>query len=444
MVTLISFRHSFVYQLKFEMSEKFVHKTAFWLYNLVWGAVIPMLRRNHRLAEGFGQRIFQHKAGKADIWIQAASAGEAYLAIGILKNLKPMGPTRILITSNTKQGIEILDRAIGDITQDSGKISACTAYCPFDKPSVMETAVQEIQPCVMVLLESEIWPGLLHALKKNKCKILIINGRITGKSLGRYLIWPSLWCFLRPDRILAVSKTDAERFARLFNTENTDVMPNMKFDMVGENRSSGKNPLENIFGHDKSLLVIGSTSQEEEPLVEKIILRIRQSMPGVVIGLFPRHMHRLRHWQDRLDSIEAPWILRTEIEKTGSNRTLHGKIILWDTFGELRMAYELSKAAFVGGSLAPLGGQNFLEPLSCGIIPVIGPCWDTFHWVGQEIVDQGLIRVAGTWKEVADILIENMKQPLSHEKVREASVKYMKGRQGGAALACRLIEEYLA
>ncbi|MCP4111582.1 MAG: 3-deoxy-D-manno-octulosonic acid transferase [Desulfobacteraceae bacterium] len=426
------------------MSEKLTHKTAFLLYDLIWGAIIPILRRNQRLAEGFAQRIFQQKPGKADLWIHAASAGEAYLASGILENLNPSEPTRVLITSNTKQGIEILDRAIGDIIPNTGNITACAAYSPFDKPSVIKKAARDIQPRVMVLLESEIWPGVLRTLKKNKCRVFIINGRITDRSLKRYLVWPSLWYSLRPDRILAVSGPDAKRFATLFRTENAGVMPNIKFDMVAENRSSEKNPLENILGHDKSLLVIGSVNQEEEPLVEKIILRIRQNMPGTVTGLFPRHMHRLKHWQERLDSMEVPWILRTEIEKTVSGTmNLHGKIILWDTFGELRMAYELSKAAFVGGSLAPLGGQNFLEPLTCGIIPVIGHYWDTFHWVGREIVDQGLVRVADTWREAADILLENMEQPLSREKVREASVKYMKDRQGGAAQACRLIEKYL-
>lgn len=424
------------------MSEH-IDKIAFWLYNLGWGAVIPILHLNQRLAEGFGQRKFQHRAQKADLWIQAASAGESYLARGILKNLKPLRPVRIIVTSNTTQGIEILKQTIDEITPGNKDISVCAAYFPFDKPAIMETAVREIQPRVMVLLESEIWPGLLRALKKHRCKILIINGRITSKSLRRYLIWPSLWHSLRPDRILAVSKTDARRFAKLFSTENVDVMPNMKFDRIVRTRSSDeKNPLKDILGPGRSLIVLGSTSQEEEPLVEKIILSIRQSLPEAVIGLFPRHMHRLGHWQDALDRMALPWILRSEISKVARDGS-PGTVILWDTFGELGMTYELSKAAFVGGSLAPVGGQNFLEPLTCGVTPVIGPHWEAFDWVGREIADQGLVRIAGDWKEVADVLIENMNSPLFHEKVREAALKYMENRQGGTVQACCLVEKYL-
>ena len=118
-------------------------------------------------------------------------------------------------------------------------------------------------------------------------------------------------------------------------------------------------------------------------------------------------------------------------------------MILWDTFGELTLAYELSKAAFVGGSLAPLGGQNFLEALTCGVIPVIGPSWENFAWVGREIVEQGIVRNAADWKEVADILVEAVKKSPSHEKVREAALRYVKDRQGGTTCACRLIAEFL-
>jgi 3-deoxy-D-manno-octulosonic-acid transferase len=118
-------------------------------------------------------------------------------------------------------------------------------------------------------------------------------------------------------------------------------------------------------------------------------------------------------------------------------------VILWDTFGELPLAYELSRAAFVGGSLAPLGGQNFLEALACGGVPVIGPSWENFSWVGQEIVEQGLVRNASNWKEVADILVETIERSPSHESVREASLRYIKGHRGGTEKACQAIVEFL-
>ncbi len=424
------------------MSNSPVKKAAFCLYNMGWGLAIPALRMNHRLAEGFKQRTLKHKMPPAaDLWIQAASAGESYLAWELLKGLRPARPVRVMVTSNTSQGMEILERAIDDITPNDRGVSACAAYFPLDKPTIMETAVRNISPKIMVLLESEMWPGLLAALKKYRCKTLIINGRITAKSLRRYLIWPSLWRDLRPDKILAVSEKDAKRFSVLFGREYVDVMPNMKFDRIGltQGMPYTKNPLEGILRPDTPLLVLGSVRREEEPVVEKIVVDIHRRLPETIIGLFPRHMHRIKYWKKVLDRLAIPWTLRSKIQK----HVPHGTVILWDTFGELPLAYELSKAAFVGGSLAPLGGQNFLEALTCGVVPVIGPSWDNFAWVGQEIVEQGLVRNATNWKEVTDILVETMEKSPSYEKVRETALRYVEDRQGGTTLACRLVAEFL-
>jgi 3-deoxy-D-manno-octulosonic-acid transferase len=305
----------------------------------------------------------------------------------------------------------------------------------------METAVSNICPKTMVLLESEMWPGLLGALKKYGCKILIINGRITTKSLTRYLVWPSLWHTLRPDKILAISENDAKRFATLFGSEYVNVMPNMKFDRVSraEPEPCIRNPLEKILRPGTPLLVLGSVRREEEPFVEKIIIDINRRRPKTVIGLFPRHMHRIKYWEKALDRLAISWTLRSKAK----NHVPSGTVILWDIFGELTLAYELSKAAFVGGSLAPLGGQNFLEALTSGVIPVIGPSWENFAWVGREIVEQGLVRNAADWKEVVDVLVKDMEKSPTHEQVREAALRYVKDRQGGTIRACRLIAEFL-
>ncbi|QTA90035.1 3-deoxy-D-manno-octulosonic acid transferase [Desulfonema magnum] len=427
------------------MSKSITVKTAFWLYNAGWNLAMPILRRNQRLAEGFEQRTLRENMPEsADIWIQAASAGESYLAWLLIKNLKPDCPIKILLTSNTRQGMEILARAIDDISPNDRGVSARAAYFPFDKPAIMEKAVRFVRPRIMVLLETELWPGLLSALKKYGSEILLINGRISPGSLERYCLWPSFWHSLSPDKILAISENDARRFGTLFGIKQPDVMQNMKFDRIDRADACLKNPLEKIFPSDTPLLVLGSTRQEEEPLIEKIILSIRRRHPDAVIGLFPRHMHRIEHWKAALDRMEIPWTLRSELTDKTQKSPFNGITILWDMFGELSLAYELSKAAFVGGSLAPLGGQNFLEALVCGVIPVIGPFWENFAWVGHDISKQGLVHVAGDWKAAADMLTKNMESSPPHEAVREAALTYVKNRQGGTIQACNLILQCLS
>lgn len=413
-----------------------------WLYNLGWGLVIPALRLNRRLRAGCAQRVFQrHLPPAADIWLQAASVGESYLAWELLKHLLPGRPIQILATTNTSQGLEILQRAIDAVTPNSRGLSANAAYFPFDKPAIMQKAVGHIRPKLMILLESEMWPAHLAALKKKGIKTLVINGRMTARSLKRYLLWRSFWHGLGPEKILAVSRSDADRFAKLFGPERVSVMPNIKFDRLDPDASlsDGTNPLQATILPGTKLLVLGSVRRQEEQPVEKIIIEILGRHPQLIIGLFPRHVERIKAWISILNKHRIPWQLRSKTQTA----VPEGSVLVWDTFGELANAYKLSEAVFVGGTLRPLGGQNFLEPLSNGVRPVIGPFWENFAWVGSEIVQQGLLKVAGDWKEVVEYLDEELNHPGSREDLRDAARLYMRDRQGGTAIACRVITEFL-
>jgi len=423
------------------MPQEFLIKTAFFKYGLIWKMVMPFLRLNGRLADGYDQRTLKKDMhSKADIWIQAASAGEAYLAEEIVNRFESEKPLSILLTSGTRQGLDILTSVVNALP--SGKnITAGTSFFPFDSPAIMEKAVRSINPKVMILLESEMWPGHLLALKKEGCRTIIINGRMTGKSLKKYLLWKSLWNSVKPEKIYAISDEDADCFGKLFGSEMVEVMPNIKFDRFGCDDADlfSENPLEKIITGDAPFMVLGSVREEEEPLIEKIILDILKRKPETVIGLFPRHMHRIKHWSKNLNRMNIKWALRTNT----AEQAVKGSVILWDIFGELVHAYRYSRAAFLGGSLAPLGGQNFLEALNCGVVPVTGPFWDNFSWVGSEIVNEGLLRVAQDWRGVSDALVEIMENPPSREKIISEAGKYIKSRQGGAAFACRIIETFV-
>jgi len=416
-------------------------KLASGLYNLIWSAAIPLLRFNPRLSQGFKERQLKENLPQpTDIWIQAASVGESFLAAELLRHLRFADPVKILLTSNTLQGLEAMSGTIERIQLTGNNINAHCAYFPFDKPAIMQQAVTLAHPRVMVLLETELWPGLLLALKTYGCRILVVNGRLAEKSLRKYLIWPGLWQYLRPDRILAVSEADGQRFAELFGEKYVGVMPNMKFDRIEPAEFAGRseNAIRDILPAASEFMVLGSVRRQEEIPIENMLRDLHAACPRTVIGLFPRHLSRLSFWQKRLDRLRIDYTLRSKIE----NRVPAGTVILWDTFGELSPAYGLSKAAFVGGSLAPLGGQNFLEALACGVRPVIGPSWENFAWVGPQIVDQKLVQVARDWQEARDLLIEGLKNPEPHQQIKEKAMEYFAKHRGGTLQACRLIESF--
>ncbi len=411
------------------------------IYRLAWSIAIPFLRRNQRLQHGFSQRTLQENPPVADLWIQAASVGEAFLAWEIIRKLDPPRPVRVLLTTYTSQGMEILEKVRTEALQHNGRLSVHTAFFPFDHPVLMARAVAAIRPKVVLLLESELWPGLLECCRQEGVKVLVANGRLTAGSLARYLIWPSLWRHLGPERVLAISPDDASRFAALFGKDGVEAVPNIKFDRISSQELPilADNPLAPLFSADANLIVLGSVREEEEADIIKLIRHVREKNKRIIIALFPRHMHRIHNWETMLADLGCPWQFRS----LTTEPVRDGGIILWDTMGEMLFAYQLASAAFVGGSLAPLGGHNFLEPLSYGLRPVIGPHWSNFLWIGREIIDQELVFQAKDWQEAAELLVRSASETPQREQTRQKLMAYVESHRGGTEKTCATINTLL-
>lgn len=292
-------------------------KIALWIYQLIWSIAIPCLRYNSRLQHGFQDRILNNIPVKAELWIQAASVGEVYLACELLNKIQTPKPVSILLTTNTAQGMEIFNSILQDTLKKNSNLKVRTAYFPFDKPSIMGKALHHISPKLIVLLESEIWPGLLSMCRKQKVKVLVINGRMTEKSLSRYKIWPSLWRNIRPDKILAMSEDDAQRFSSLFGSDRVEIMNNIKFDRLDlqSNLDESVNPLRSIIEIGSKFIVLGSVRQEEEKEVTHLLSDLLSKNSQLIIGLFPRHMHRVDFWKKTLLCQSIPWKLRSKMSQ---------------------------------------------------------------------------------------------------------------------------------
>ncbi len=424
------------------MIRKIINKTVFHAYEAGWAVAIPFLKKHKRISDGFQQRIVMNNHFKqSDIWIQAASGGEAFLALELLKKGSFKNHKKILLTSNTRQGLDILERSKELFSYLNYEIQ--TSFSPFDKPVIMEKALSEISPKVMVLIELEMWPGLLRALKKHPAKTIIVNGRLTEKSLKGYMKWPSIWREIAPDKILAISEADSNRFKQLFDNTIVEVMNNIKFDRLSfpedKCNQSSINPLTKLADVKRKRVVLGSVRAEEEDAVSLIIKGLQRNNPAIDIWLFPRHLHRINAWKQKCNDLNIKWRLRSEAKTSKDNNTL----ILWDKFGELEFAYELTDAAFVGGSLAPLGGQNFLEVLATGIIPVTGPFWGNFIWTGKEIIEKGLLYKEADWENVLKRLSQQIQKKEPRENILLKLSGYLNPRRGGTTFACEQIKELL-
>ena len=480
---------------------------ASWLihvYNLAWLLARPVLRRHHRLRDGFAWRLVpedwagtpETKTGlppRADIWIQAASGGEAYLAWAIAERLpalyrqqgqpskndgnasphaapnvketadqSPNAPLRLLVTTWTRQGLEILQGMRSKLESTHPGLSIHVTFFPLDSVPLMTRALRQARPRVVALLETELWPGLMLACSRQNIPLLVLNGRMNEKSLLQYRkldrFSPNFWKDTAPQHIAATSREYANRFAELFDKNRVEVVPNIKFDNASVNEvrqaDNGSMPpaapelaaLLPRQEHSGRTVLLASVREEEEEKILAVIRHLRsgkERTPTIILA--PRHMHRVNPWLEQLHREGLTPLTRAERKDAFPA----GSLIVWNRFGELRDLYELSDAVFVGGSLAPLGGQNFLEALAAGKIPCCGPWLDNFDWALQDAAEsgekndslesRGLLRRCPDANAVAVALKQFLAAPRDPVTVQKEFHAWLSPRQGGASRCAGLL-----
>jgi 3-deoxy-D-manno-octulosonic-acid transferase len=301
----------------------------------------------------------------------------------------------------------------------------------------MGRMLDQARPKVVVLLETEIWPGLLMACASRGVPVVVVNGRMTTKSLAGYLFLRPLLRRWAPRAVGAMAPADAVRFGLVFGAERTRITGNIKFDRAMNTplMPRHENPLAEIVAREGSFVVLGSVREQEELQVLELIRQLRRGDPECVIGLFPRHMHRIRAWQKMLARDGTPCVLRSALNCPA----LPGSVVIWDRFGEMNPAYALARRAFVGGSLARLGGQNFLEPLAQGVSPCVGPHTRNFDWVGEEIFESLVLKCAS----ISEIVRFLLSPALPRTHVRDAALAYVRARQGATDASHEIIRPFL-
>lgn len=409
------------------MKATFPINLLFFIYQLLWFCITPILKRLPRLKEGASERTLQEvNFSKVDLWVHAASVGEAYIAIQILKNFERDRKFDILVTCNTSQGREILKK---NLAEQQHNVSI--VYMVFDSPALVKKAIKIADPKLLVLIELEIWPALMAEMKRHKKQIIIVNGRMTEKSFKGYNKVAFLWKALKPDVILATSKENKTRLQTLFQQKKTYLVENIKFDQIEKctivERTATKN---------KSL-ILASIRKEEESEVLYIIIKLLEIFPNLHIDLFPRHSHRVPEWEKLLSEQDISCALKTASQNNSQS------VLIWDVFGEMIKAYQRSDAAFVGGSLASLGGQNFIEAFMNGVIPVTGPSVSNFLWTGEEVFQDGLVKKGNSKEEVLQLLVSILESPPDKSLIQQKANRYIQLKQGGSRKTCQHIVDLL-
>lgn len=320
------------------------------------------------------------------IWVHAVSVGETRASIPLLRKLRKTYPEAAIVLSS----LTFTGRAIADEIEEVD----FRIFLPYDFSLVVRRAIQRVQPDVVLLVETELWPNFIKELSRKNIPIILVNGRISDRSFPRYWLVKSL---LRPllqkvTLYCMQSRQDQLRILRLgADSEKTVVTGNLKFDLpapgfseeeVGNFRKILRLP------DDIPVWVAGSTRQGEEELVLDAFDTLLREGMKLVLVIVPRYPERAAAIGDLLEKREFSYELRSGIEKR-KHPLVSGEVLVGDSLGEMLMFYACADVVFVGGSLVPIGGHNVLEAsLLCKPV-IFGPHMQNFRSISNLLLESG-------------------------------------------------------
>lgn len=326
-------------------------------------------RYRHRITERFGW--FKAEDGlRGPVWFHAASVGEVNAAQPLVEAFHRAEPELPLVmTTMTLTGRERAAR-IGGVAR--------FRYAPFDFEACVEEAFRRWRPRMLVVVEHELWPNLYLGAARHGVPLVVVNARMSARSLARYRhLGRSLEPVVRAvTRVLAQDEASARRWREL-GAANVEVAGNLKFDVQPPDVDAAALRRELRIGG--TVVVGGSTHAPEE----EWLLR---ATAGKTLVLAPRYL-------ERIEEVEKL------IEKSGRR-----DVVLIKRMGMLRQLYAIADVAFVGGSVAPKGGHNLLEPAACGKPVLAGPGLDNTREIADALLEAGALRIVRSPEDLASAI----------------------------------------
>jgi 3-deoxy-D-manno-octulosonic-acid transferase len=377
------------------------------IYNALWYPALPFALIAGAGAdpaawrERLGITAFDEPSGSGKrVWIHAASVGEIEAVRSIALGLKRKFPgTAIAVTTMTVAGREAARRRIPD--------AVAYQLAPFDWPPGVRSFLRRVRPDLLLIAETELWPNYFIEAARAGVKIAIINGRVSARSVQRYLKIRSLIAaaLSHADLILAQTEDDAGRYRRLgAPPARVIVTGNTKFDS-GDTAPSLR-PVLADFAASQPLLIAGSTAPGEERTVIVAYQELLRSFPRLALVLAPRHLDRIAEVAATLREGGLPFVKASELPPvtTIEASALGASVMLLDTMGELRALYRRATIAFVGGSLEPgRGGQNPAEPAAFAVPVMFGPYHENQREPAEALLAADGARVVRDAAEIVEV-----------------------------------------
>ena len=330
--------------------------------------------------------------------------GEVISAVPLLREMRSQEPrVPIYLSVGTTAGRRIAERE-AELLVDG------IFFAPIDYVTFVRRTVRTLCPALVIVLETEIWPHLYAEVKRAGAALAVVNARISDRTWPRYRRLKFLFCpvLQLADIIYVQSKVDYQRYRELGVPDaKLHVEANLKYDAA----SSGRAAEIPTFGAEKVWIAASTVGPNERGSLEKhaideddVVIRAFQSLavdfPKLLLILAPRQPARFSVVAQKLERASVTFIRRSTKTQQTPDLQLPG-VLLLDTLGELSSAYSPADAVFVGGSIAPRGGHNIIEPATAGAAVVVGPHMQNFASIAQDFLQADAIVQIGSESELA-------------------------------------------
>ena len=348
------------------------------------------------LRSALARRALEHPL----IWLHAVSVGEVFVAERLIAGLRETLPKSVFVLSTTT--------ATGQAMAKQRLIGVAVFFFPLDFAFAIRSYLRLLQPALVILIESELWPRLLTECERRGVPVAVVNARISDRSYPRYMRLRRLWCPLlaKVRLFLAQGEETAERLRRIgVPTAKIAVSGNLKYDAAEPPETTLVSRLRAV-AKGRKLLVAGSTLAGEEALLLDAWPAVLRAHPETMLLLAPRHPQRSRVVEQMLRTRALEF---TKASSAGFDQasSRDRAIVLLDTLGDLASVYRLATGVFIGGSLVPKGGHNPLEAARFAVPIVMGPSYENFREIVESMRAAKAIRIA-TADELVTALIASL------------------------------------
>jgi 3-deoxy-D-manno-octulosonic-acid transferase len=407
---------------------------------ILWRALRdPHYRRGLSERLGFGRALVA-----PSIWLHAVSLGEMSAAAPLARALRRRFPEIPLVVTTATPAGRARAAALFEGEAD-------IRFLPYDTPASVRRFLKRTRPRAAIIMETELWPNLLRECERGGIPVLLASARLSATSVSRYRRFGSLFAGVFGKNLLvaAQSAQDAERFKSIgAPAEQIQVVGNVKFDLeldAGIVRAGQALRSAYAAAGTRPVWIAGSTHAGEDEQVLDAHALLLESIPNAVLLLVPRHADRFAAVADLLARRGVKFARRSRMASGAEAAPLLSEtsVLLVDTVGELLTLYASADAAFVGGSLVPVGGHNLLEPAALGLPVLTGPYFSNSREIAQLLLARGAaLQVAGA-QDLAATLKRLLAEPAAREQMGSIGKEIIAANRGSVARLLAIIESSL-